>query len=187
MEVVWGLIGVLVGAGIASGYSFWELWRSELGKGVVATHALEDEMRALVDELTFAVTTGRRPAIDVAPAMAVWRDQREAVVLYVDSTLFTRLGAGVLASERWARDDARGKKRPRLEADDLAVVNEVIALLDSARSTLRCLGAVLREEHDRFIVSSLLRGIWRSVPRRGGPLPMKEAPSEARACSKGKR
>jgi hypothetical protein len=172
VEAVWGFIGVLLGAAIASGYSFWQVWRTELGRGVAATHALEDEMRTLQDDLTFATTTRHRRALDVEPAMTVWREQRGAIVLYVDSEDFTHLGAGVLASERWARSTAAGANDRRLEAQEIDAAKQAVLLLDSARSTLRSLGVLLRKEHDRFILSTLVIAVCRSVSRRS-PFPVK--------------
>jgi hypothetical protein len=152
-EAAFAILGVIVGVAITSGYSFWAIRRAELAGGLAAAKTLDDEMQRLHAELS------RRSGFDAQPVVDVWRDQRQALVLFVDSESFRFFGDAVWAAERCAMLGNRSAgDLPQREVDSASAERKVAL----ARELLNETAASLRAEHDTPIVTS----VWRALLRK---------------------
>jgi hypothetical protein len=161
------LAGVIVGVLITSGYNFWAVRRQELVRGSVAARALDDEMHWLSNKLSEAVSGRRAVHLDAASAVAIWREQREALVLWITAQTSGELGGALRACERWQEelgDDAHSELQPH-EIEEARVA---LAKLDEARMLLKSLAAYLWSEHEVFILTTLFRMTRRAVRRARG-------------------
>lgn len=86
-----GILGVILGIAIGSGYSFWAVRRAELADAVFATAALGEELRAL------SGAHGDDDAIR-ARLQGTWRDNRRALVAYIPPGAFKKF-ADTFAAE----------------------------------------------------------------------------------------
>ena len=150
--------GALIGIALTSGYNFWAARRVEQIRGSVAAQTLDDEIKWLQDELMFASSARRPTGFDASTAVAVWREQREALVLYVKDEEFRMIGSVLRACERWARTTQR-EGNPELTAIDVDAANEALVELRKARLLLAALAPYLRSEHEVFILISAWRGV----------------------------
>lgn len=100
MEGLLGILGVVLGFAIGSGYSFWAVRRAELADAVFATAALGEELRAL------ARTRGDDEAIR-ARLQGAWRDNRRALVAYLPPRGFEKF-ADAFSAEAGGPADSQG-------------------------------------------------------------------------------
>src|SRR5947209_3545301 len=73
LSVIFGLVGVLVGVAIASGYSYWSIRRSELEQALVSATIMCDEMRALIVEMGRSSAAG---SSQLARTASTWDERR---------------------------------------------------------------------------------------------------------------
>ncbi len=97
---IFGVLGVVLGITIGSGYSFWAVRRAELADAVFATAALGEELRAV------AGAPGDNEAVRTRLQDA-WRDNRRALVAYLPPRSFEKFAdafsaeANGLAGSQW--------------------------------------------------------------------------------------
>lgn len=138
------MVGVLVGVLITSGYNFWAIRRSELARGLTATHSLNDEARWLREGIDSILEGRGRKVIAPESVIEIWREQRANLVLFVDDKLFSELGAGIQVAQHLPLTLAGPDDKPLKKEDDDAA-RTAVALLDGAQHTLRRLAEVLRK------------------------------------------
>lgn len=144
-------------------------------------------MGGLIDEFAFAIQMRRRPALEVQPAVAVWRDQRSAIVPLHELRPLRGGGAGRSSGRAVGSQQRPGgpahvaplestpSAAPRLDASEIAAAEESTTLLRRAQIILATLTAVLRPRYDEFIGMTAVRGAWEFLRRRKR-LPLKTAP-----------
>lgn len=149
--MIYGLIGVLIGAALASGYNHWSTRRSELEAALVSATLMCDEMRALIVEM------GRSPAessAQLARVASSWDERREALVLFLADRDFEEVGKVI----RDARSVLSGEAIGTPSTETEALIRRMERLVDEFEAQKK----KLRREHQAFIASALgsyLRGL----------------------------
>jgi hypothetical protein len=137
MSALFGLIGVLAGVGIASGFGFWSTRREELEAAVVAATIVVDELqmtRASLQERDADELTAAR----ITSLASFWLDHRAALVLYLQPAQFSALNRMISV--------APGRASATLDEE----IGAVLAWL-MHRAT------ELRDAHQAFILTPLVK------------------------------
>ena len=136
------LAGVIVGVMITSGYNFWSVRRQELVEGSVAVRALDEEMSWRSGRLSEVVSSRRAVALDVESALDVWREKRDALVLFTrEADTYRELGAALRACE--SLEAAFGQSGiGELEQRALEGAAAALEELQRQRTVLTCLDAI---------------------------------------------
>jgi len=156
MDVLIGLIGVLAGAGIASGFGFWITRRHELASAVVTATIVADELVAVRSALEQDFRSARTLA-RVSSVSSFWMEHRGALVLYLMHPKFLALNETIRLVAEFAS----------LEADiDRGAVTTVIESVDETLGWLEPRTSELREAHQAFILTPVVKYLstspWRS-------------------------
>jgi len=161
------LAGVLVGVLITSGYNFWTVRRQELVRGSGAARALDDEMHWMASQLSKIVAGERNVHLDAASSVSVWREHREALVLWTDAETFRKLGDALRVPE--SLDGQPRNHVPRKgDSGELDETRAALAALEEAGAVLRSLSDYLWSEHEIFILTTLFKSVQRALKRMRG-------------------
>jgi hypothetical protein len=128
------LIGVLIGAALASAYNFWAIRRSELERAVVAGSIVDDELLGIGCSLLADAGKGR--ALDSSALTKAWEEHRHSLVMYLSAERFQELASAV-----------RRARQGDISADELEGIRQELAQRT----------ATLRAEHQAFIMTPLFK------------------------------
>jgi hypothetical protein len=151
VSALFGLIGVLAGVGIASGFGFWSTRREELEAAVVAATIVVDELQMTRDSLA-EHDAGKLTAIRLTSLASFWLDHRDALVLYLQPVQFSALNRVI--SLAVGRSSAVPEDARQLDEEIAAVL-----------TWLTQRASELREAHQAFILTPLIKYL-RSRPWR---------------------